>query len=50
MPTAERITELENLAERVAAARREGIYECDPDWRSIDDALRELGYDPSPTA
>lgn len=50
MPAAERLAELELLAERVAAARREGIYECDADWRPIDEALRELGFDPAPTA
>lgn len=50
MPTPERVAELESLAELIAAARREGIYECDPDWQPIDEALRELGYDPTPKA
>lgn len=50
MSSGERVAELETLAERLAAARREGIYECDPDWKPIDDSLRELGYNPTPLA
>lgn len=51
MPSAvDRVDHLERVAELVAAARREGIYECDPDWRPIDEALRELGFDPTPRA
>lgn len=29
----------------VADARARGIYEEDPDWEPIDDALRERGFD-----
>lgn len=50
MSTAERLAELEALAELLAAARRDGIYECDPDWQPIDEALVHLGYDPQHTS
>lgn len=33
------------LLELVAAARKEGIYESDPDWDQIDQGLRTLGFD-----
>ncbi|GAW50633.1 MULTISPECIES: hypothetical protein [unclassified Nocardioides] len=34
----------------VAAARARRIYESDPDWEPIDDALRERGFDLSDRA